>query len=76
MGCDQTSDRPVVYVWKTSNVVCLWIYAVNWQGHISQEDSQMSEKPQKFALEHFAYMVYTAITLLAIYSYSYTASYS
>ena len=63
---------------KTSVVVCLWIYIVNRQGHISQEKIRELVKNHKNSSSNILpYMVYTAITLLAIYSYSYyTASYS
>ena len=63
---------------KTSVVVCLWIYTVNRQGHISQEKIRELVKNHKNSSSNILpYMVYTAITLLAIYSYSYyTASYS
>ena len=52
---------------KTSVVVCLWIYAVDQQGHISQENiREWVKKTQNFTLEHFAFTVHTAIAMLAI----------
>ena len=78
VGCDQTSDWSVVCQWNFvihENIYCL-ILIVDLccqltSPHFARKDLQISKKPQKFPLEHFAlhsmpYMVYTAITLLAI----------
>ena len=74
--------RPVTDQWSvnvmllfTENIYCFILivdlYCRLTRPHFARKDLQISEKPQKFPLEHFAlygmpYMVYTAITLLAI----------